>query len=566
MNPFRQMILVLTCLGFFHNNVTCQQVKLARPDAAQYAWHEQERLMFIHFGMATWQGIEYDNGNFNLARINPDKLNTDDWCRVARSWGAKQIIFVAKHVGGFCWWPTRTTEYCVRNIPWKNGKGDLLKDLSESCRKFGINLAVYCYPGDVKWGAGIGSGGKTSDPSKQEAYNKVYRTQMTELLTHYGEMTEVWFDGSCIINVNDILGKYASHAVILQGPKASIRWPGTESGCLYYPAWNTLKRTDLETGISTQYHDDPDGDAWAPLEADAPLYNHNWFWSPGNESKRRSLDDLVNIYYKSVGYGGVILLNSTPDTTGVIPAGDRKRFEEFGNEIDRRFGKPLASVANQRGDIAELDFDHPVEINHAIIMEDYREGHRIREYVVEGWVDNGWKKLAGGSSVGRKKIDPFTTEKVSKVRVRITKKVNEPLFRSFEVYRVENFIFKPPVYETSEWKECGLWDTKSFKNGSDEMTFDLSPYILKPGQYEVAFTFSVNVTGMKVDKAEIIFENDVTLQEYITRKGNSNTFFINRTSQVAAGSSSVLKVKLSSDNSVFQNKGAVKIRERKMNE
>ena len=152
--------------------------------------------MFVHFGMATWQGKEYDDGNFDLSRVNPSKLNTDQWCEVARSWGAKQIIFVAKHVGGFCWWPTTTTEYCVRNIPWKNGKGDLFAELAASCKKYGINLGVYIYPGDVSYGAGIGSGGKTADASKQEAYNKVFRQQLTEVLTRYGSMSEVWFEAS----------------------------------------------------------------------------------------------------------------------------------------------------------------------------------------------------------------------------------------------------------------------------------------------------------------------------------------------------------------------------------
>jgi alpha-L-fucosidase len=558
----KYLIFFTACLFISISTLTCQKADLARPSNAQYSWHEQERIMFIHFGMATWQGIEYDNGNFNLNRINPDRLNTDEWCRVAASWGAKQIIFVAKHVGGFCWWPTETTEYCVRNIPWKNGKGDLLKDISESCKKFGIKLGVYCYPGDVRWGAGIGSGGKTKDPSKQEAYNKVYRRQLTELLTLYGEMTEVWFDGSCIISVNDILDKYAPNAVILQGPKASVRWPGTETARLFYPAWNSIKRSDLETGISTQYHDDPDGDAWAPLEADAPLYNHNWFWSPENENKRRSVSELMDIYYKSVGYGGVLLLNSTPDTTGVIPAGDVKLFADFGKEISRRFDTPLGSVKNRKSEVVEIAFDHPREINHTIVMEDYREGHRIREYIIEGYVNNEWKRLASGTSVGRKKIDPFTPVTVTKVRLRILKKTDVPLIRSFEVYNVENYRFEPSLYETADWKECGEWDTKSFTKGRKEMTIDLSPYIRKPGQYEVAFTFSVNVTGMRVDKAEIIFENDNTLQEYITRKDDTNTFYINRTSQVATGSSSVLKVSMSSDNSVFQNKGIIRIRER----
>ena len=560
----KKLILILFCTFFGLNYLVAQKVNLAKPSEVQYAWQEQERIMFIHFGMATWQGLEYDNGNFDLKRINPDRINTDDWCKVAGSWGAKQIIFVAKHVGGFCWWPTKTTDYCVRNIPWKNGKGDLLGELSASCKRYGINLGVYCYPGDVQWGAGIGSGGKTNDPSKQKAYNEVYRQQLIELLTHYGQMKEVWFDGSCIINVNDILEKFAKNAVIFQGPKASIRWTGTETARLYYPVWNSLKKSDLESGISTQYNDDPEGDAWAPLEADAPLYNHNWFWSPGNEAKRRSVDELMDIYYKSAGYGSVLLLNSTPDTTGVIPAGDVKTYADFGKEINRRFGKPVAAIKERKGQEVELSFSHPQEINHTILMEDYREGHRIRVYVIEGLVGSEWKTLAKGTSVGRKKIDPFASVKVSKIRLRVTKNVDVPLIRSFEVFDVENYRFEPAPFETSDWKECGEWDTRSFINGKKEMLIDLSTYILKPGQYEVTFTYSINITGMHVDKAEIIFEKDTTLQEYISRKEDENTFYINRTSQVAKGSSSVLKVQMSSDNKVFQNKGVIKIRERSM--
>lgn len=565
-----KLVFVVICAVFSINNLFCQQVKLARPSKVQYVWQEQERIMFVCLDPCTWQGREYDNHSISLDRINPKGLDTDQWCKVAQSWGAREILFVAKHTGGFCWWQTETTGYGIRNTPYKNGKGDILKELSESCKKYGLNLGIYVYPGDETWGAGIGSGGKTKDPSKQAAYNKVLRQQLTETLSNYGDIIEVWFDGSCIINVNDILDKYTKSAVIFSGPKANIRWPGDELGRLYYPAWNTVKRSELETGFATQYNDDPDGDAWAPLEAITTIYNHYWFWSPQHETKRVSVSELMDIYYKSIGYGSVLLLNSNPDTTGVIPEDDVKLYADFESEINRCFGKPLASIKNKKGEEVEIAFDQAKEINHTIVMEDYREGHRIREYVIEGWINNEWKTLATGSSVGRKKIDPFTTVKVSKVRLRVTKHADVPLIRSFEVYNIENYRFKPAVYETNDWKECGLWDTKSFTNGKKEMIIDLSPYILKPGQYEVAFTFSVSVMGMQVDTATIIFDNDNnTLQGYLTRKkkyqawtDDVNTFYINRTSQVAEGSSTILKVKMSSDNKIWQSKGAIKIRER----
>jgi alpha-L-fucosidase len=540
-----------------------QKPVLAKPTDIQFRWHEQERIMFACLDPCTWQGREYDNHSTPLSRINPSSLNTDQWCEAARSWGAKEILYVAKHTGGFCWWQTQTSDYSIRNTPYKNGKGDVLKELAESCRKFGLNLGIYVYPGDDTWGAGIGSGGKTSDPSKQDGYNRVFRQQLTEVLSNYGHITEVWFDGSCVIDVSDILEKYASESVILQGPEASLRWPGTESGRLYYPAWNTLKKSALHTGISTQYDDDPDGDAWAPLEADVTLYNHNWFWSAANEKKRRSLDELMEIYYKSAGYGGVLLLNSTPDTTGLIPAGDIKLYSEFGKEISRRFDKPVCSLTDTSAIYFEISLKSPGEINHVVLMEDYREGHRVREYLIEGLAGNEWKLLAHGSAVGRMKIDPFPTVNVSKVRLKITKYADLPLIRKFAVYNVDGYVFKPEAYSSAEWKLCGWWDTKSFTDGIGKQKIDLSPFITRPGQYEVAFTSSVVITGMKVSKAEIYFDNDrLTQQSFIKRKDDSNIFYLNRPAQVADGSSSILEVEMSSDNAVFQNKGEIKIRER----
>lgn len=520
--------------------------------------------MFIHFGVATWLGQEYDEtGAFDLSRINPQKLNTDQWCQVAQSWGAKQIIFVAKHAGGFCWWQTQTTEYGVRNTPWKNGKGDVLHDLAVSCKKAGLNLGVYIYPGDIKWGAGLGSGGVTKDPNKQAAYNQVFRQQLTEVLTRYGNMLEVWFDGSCKVPMSDILKKHAKKAVIFQSTDASIRWPGTESGRLHYPVWNSLNSSMLKTGVATQYDDDPDGDAWAPLEADVPLYNHNWFWAPKNEQKRRSLPELMEIYYQSVGHGGTLLLNATPDTTGLIPLGDVQCFAEFGHEIDRRFAESLLSIQQRQGTTFELNFAQPSNINHTILREDYRQGHRIRQYTIEGLVEGKWVKLAKGSSVGTRKIDFFPTTKVSKLRLQITNSINTPLIRSFAAFNVDDFIYKAPIHQSKEWSECGIWDTKNFTDGKGELTVDLTPFIQQPGQYEVTFLNSVNITGMWVEKAEVILDQDPnTLQEFITRKAGENTFYINRTAQVDRGNTSVLKVKMSSDNRSFQNKGTIVIRKR----
>jgi alpha-L-fucosidase len=384
-----------------------------------------------------WQGREYDDHSTPLSQINPAQLDTHQWCRAAKLWGAKEILFVAKHTGGFCWWRTDTTKYGIKDAAWKGGKGDVLAELSASCREHGLNLGIYIYPGDDTWGAPIGSGGRTKDPSKQEAYNQMFRQQLTEVLTRYGKITEVWFDGSCVIDVKDILEQHAADAVVFQGPQATIRWAGTESGKLPYPAWNSLLSRDLKTGVATAAHGNPDGDAWAPLEADTTLYDHNWFWSADNEKKRKSLDELMDVYCKSAGRGGVLLLNSTPNSSGLIPDGDLKLYEAFGKEIERRFSRPVAEVKDQRGAGVELALPRPTLINHIVLMEDYREGERIREYVVEGLSDGQWKELSQGTSVGRRKIDRFRPAQVGRVRLRVTRFAAEPIIRCLAAFHVE---------------------------------------------------------------------------------------------------------------------------------
>jgi len=531
---------------FFFYAATAQQ-QLAKPSPQQYAWQEQGRIMFVALDPCTWQGREYDNHSIPLSRINPTKLNTDQWCSVAKSWGAKEILFVAKHTGGFCWWQTHATDYGIRNTPWKDGNGDVLAELSKSCKKFGLNLGVYIYPGDESWGAGIGSGGRTKDASKQEAYNKVYRQELTEVLTKYGDITEVWFDGSCIINVKDILAKYAKHAVIFQGPQATLRWVGNEDGIAPYPAWNSLSSADLKTGVSTAVQGNPDGNAWAPLECDLPLYNHYWFWSAANEKKRISLGDLMNVYYKSVGRGSVMLLNSTPDTTGLIPEGDALAYSEFGKEIERRFEHPLASVTNKNNNFAEINFQSPTTINHAVIMEDYRNGERIRAYIVEGLVNGHWEKLSDGSSVGRKKIDWFDNVSVSKVRIRITKSVGKALIRSFSVYKIDNTpeLSEKAVVNTG-WQYLNSWTSEMLKTGKTSITLNLTPFITQPGQYEVKFEQSGGKSKLKIINAELLYEGEKTLPEFLIQKGN--TFYINRTAQVTNETSSVLNVTFGSEN------------------
>ena len=487
--------------------------------------------MFLHFAPTTWSEAEQNDHSVSLDRINPKKLDTDQWCEAALAWGAQGIIFVAKHSGGFCWWQTETTDYGIKNTPYKDGKGDVLKELSKSCKKYELSLGIYIYPGDKTWGALIGSGGKTKDPSKQEAYNKIFRKQLTEVLTDYGEIMEVWFDGSCVIDVSDIIEKHARNSVIFQGPHASLRWPGTESGKLFYPAWNTVKSEDLKTGVSTQVHGNPNGDAWAPLETNTTLYDHFWFWSPEKVKKRKSVEELMNNYYKSVGYGSVFLLNASPDTTGLIPVGDLDRYREFGEEIKRRFDSPLASLKDKEGNKVVLEFQESMLVNHAVIMEDYKYGERIRKYKIEGLASGKWLELTQGISVGRKKIDYFDEIKVEALKLTINESAAKPLIRSFSAFYVDNF--SPPKKQSMHvWSRPQIvltWNSNDIKSHQLTLRVELNNKISVPGQY--VLTVKPELTeNFKIKNASMLYDGNLALKEFVKIDGLK--VFINQTAQI----------------------------------
>ena len=532
---------------------------LPLPDGPQLRWQRYEQTMFVHFCPATWQGREKDNHSTPLNRINPELLNTDQWCETAISWGAKMIVFVAKHTGGFCLWQTNTTSYSIKDTPWREGKGDVLKDLSESCRKYGLGLGVYVYPGDDTWGAGIGSGGITSDPSKQEAYNNVFRQQLTEVLTNYGPMQEVWFDGSCKIKVDDILQKYASDAVIFQGPLATIRWVGSEDGSAPFSNWYTLKKEDLMTGISTVAQSDPFGNAYAPVEVDVPLLKnkgHKWFWAPSTDSLILTTGQLMEIYYKSVGRGAVLLLNSTPDTTGLIPASHVAAYGAFGEEINRRFSNPLGSAQGE-GKSIEIQFDEPVMVNHAIIQEDIAKGQRVLEFEVSGMNPEGkWITLYKGTSIGHKKICFFDPAFVKTLKIDFMNVKALPQILNFSAFYVDDVTMHPEMKNDMSKFWNGL--TKKRDPGTVDQfvsvaTLDLSrrwikvkaditKYLREIGQYELRITS---------DECKPEFR-DWEMELYGTRSRNNveylgeNTFRITRSQQTLDEFPSVFHVRMRS--------------------
>jgi len=575
------LLLIITCslLLIIPVKVKAQNtekdVKIPLPSKAQLRFQNYEQIMFIHFSANTWQthrGLqnEWDDLSTPLNRINPTKLNTDQWCEVAKSWDAKMIIFVAKHVGGFCSWQTNTTEYGIKNTPWKNGKGDILKELSESCKKYGLDLGIYVYPGDPHWGAGVGSGGITKDSSKQEEYNKIYCQQMKEVLSRYGQIREVWFDGSCYVKcVPEILQQYAPDAIIMAGPMNNIREVGNEEGYAPFSNWNTLSSEDLKKGLADAIQSDPFGDAYAPIETCVPLLRnkgHKWFWNINTDHLILTNEQLMNMYYKSVGRGAVLLLNATPDTTGLIPESHVAAYKEFGKEIKRRFDNPIQKTKGE-GNVLELAFSKPTVINHVILQEDLSKGQRVLAFSIEGLNEKEqWIEMYDGTSIGQKRICLFNPVTLKKIKVSFTNLKAKPHISNFSVYNIKgvipelekrkdnsryyNFLANKMGTDQSDEPsiEIGTWDDNTYDKAEwKETVFDLTKQVTMTGQYEITFASQNHGQEPMLEFKDWEIEMyGVKMKSTIEFLKETSTFRVTRSQQTLDEFPTILRVKIKS--------------------
>ena len=424
--------------------------EIPRPTPEQAAWQDLEMGLFFHFDIPIFtEGGEGDwphQGHLDPNIYNPTKLNTDQWLEAAKAMGANYTVFVAKHCTGFLSWQSDLYPYGVKQSKWRDGKGDVVRDYVDSCGKYDIKPGLYCSVSANAYmnvnNPGLVNFGKGGDEKKQAEYVRICEQMVTELWGNYGPLTYVWFDGGALPpdkggpNLVPILRRLQPHAVAFQGPPdtpaGNTRWPGNEGGVTVYPNWSTVRKSGDEGA------GDPTGTIWQPPECDAPLRKHDWFWHPNAEHKIRSVGELVEMYYQSVGRSGNLILNGNIDRDGLVPEADLMRLQEFGDEIRRRFGKSLAETSG-KGDVVELPLKvkRPLVIDNIVIMEQITEGERIREYVVEGMIGGEWKEICKGQSVGHKRIERFDPVAVTGVRLRCTKVIAEPLIRKLAVYRVE---------------------------------------------------------------------------------------------------------------------------------
>jgi alpha-L-fucosidase len=436
--------------------------RLPRPTPEQAAWQDLELGLFYHFDIPIFtdkgEGDWSKQGHLDPNLYNPKKLNTDQWLETAKAMGAGYTVFVAKHCTGFIAFQSDAYPYGVRQSKWRDGKGDVVADYVASCRKFNIRPGVYCSMSanaycDVFGNCSVKGIAGPNDP-RQVEYRRRAERLVTELWGNYGPFTYIWFDGGTLPpdkggpNLTPILKRLQPHAVTFTGPAdnpaGNTRWPGNEDAVTGYPSWSTVAKED-DVGVG-----DPNGKIWQPGECDAPLRNHYWFWHPNQERTIRSLDELVEMYYGSVGRGCNMILNGNIDRDGLVPAADAKRLKEFGDEIRRRFGKSIAETSG-RGYTVELALPKPTVIDNIVIMEQIADGQRVRHFVIEGLIGDKWTEVTWGLSVGHKRIARFWPVEVSKVRFRATESVAEPIIRKLAAYHAEQF---PAVGKPHGW---GVW-------------------------------------------------------------------------------------------------------------
>lgn len=498
----------------------------ALPTMEQQIFHDMEMGMFIHWAPYVYNSKE-DSRNLtpDLSLVTAENFNAEQYVQTAVDLGAKYIVFVAKHAGGFCLWQTDTTPYSVKHIKWKDGNGDLVKDLSDECRRRGIKLGLYLSPCDRY--LGIAVGGRAENAEAQENYNRIYRQQLTELLTRYGEIFEIWFDGSNVVPVKDILDKYAPHIMVFQSDCSNIRWVGNEAGTARYPAWNGVSAA-ADKATATNIDGDPNGPEWKPLECDTTI-RRGWFWTEDNESTLKPLDKLMDTYYLSVGHGAVLLLNANPDRDGRIPESDARRAKEFGDTIRRLYSSKLAYTCGM-GYEYMLEFDKPAAVDHVILMEDISFGELIREFKVEGLSDGKWSQLANGISIGHKYIIQLPETKVDAVKLTVLNSADVPHIRDFSVYYT-GFPFKNVSidYEPDEYKKIFEWGYEMFYGvgtGHKKLVIDLTSMFRSEddvGTYEIAV--KDNIDTVKLLNASVAFDG-VEIPDYIKITGD-RTFKLN---------------------------------------
>lgn len=400
------------------------------PSPRQLAWQKMETYAFVHFGPNTFTGEEWGHGNENPEVFDPKKLDCRQWVRAFKQGGLKGVVVTAKHHDGFCLWPSKYSTHTVAQSAWKGGKGDVLKELSDACRAEGLKFGVYLSPWD-----------RNHPTYGTPEYNRVFANMLGEVLTQYGPVFEVWFDGANGEGPNgkrqvydwplfiSTVRKYQPNAVIFSDAGPDIRWVGNEGGYAGETCWSTMDRSKFAPGVADTallnagMEGTPD---WLPAECDVSI-RPGWFWRASENDKVKSVEQLLDIYYGSVGRNGSLILNVPPNSDGLISDVDVRRLKEFHEAVKAEFAHPIRAHRDDR----TLDFGREQTFSKLMLREPIQYGQRVRKFRVEA----DGKTIAQGTTIGNKRLLRLEPTSARTVTLVIEESRAEPLISEFVAFR-----------------------------------------------------------------------------------------------------------------------------------
>ncbi|MBN8698120.1 MAG: alpha-L-fucosidase [Chitinophagales bacterium] len=446
------------------------------PTPQQLAWHEMEFYLFMHFGPNTFTNLEWGHGTEKEEIFNPTGLDCEQWCRIAKASGATGIIITAKHHDGFCLWPSKYSTHTVRESKWKNGKGDVLKELSAACKKYGLRFGVYISPWD-----------RNHPDYGTEKYNDVFVNMMKELFTNYGPIWELWWDGANGEGPNGKKQVYdwkrfektvrelSPNTVVFSDIGPDIRWCGNESGIAGTTNWNTLDTAGFTRGAGAPSQDtlntgNADGKAWIPAECDVSI-RPGWFWHENENSKVKTPEELFSLYLKSVGRGANLLLNVPPDRRGLIHENDSAALVGFRRLVEKSFASNISrrgtgyfNPHNGARQVSGLNDGNPRTLETIVAPDrssmgiEFADSQRIncvvlKEYLEKGQHTRSFRLLLmtkkhellreiKGTSIGRKRILTFPTTNVGLIGLAIDDQQGYTAITEIQAYLIDEKLLE----------------------------------------------------------------------------------------------------------------------------
>ncbi|SEG47887.1 alpha-L-fucosidase [Algoriphagus boritolerans] len=466
------------------------------PNERQIAWQELQYYGFVHFNMNTFSDREWGFGDEKPEQFNPTALDTRQWARIAKEAGMKGLIITAKHHDGFVLWPSKYTEHSVKNSPWRDGKGDLIQEFVDACREEDLKVGIYYSPWDRNH----------PDYGKPE-YVTYMRNQLTELLTNYGEIFEIWFDGAnggtgWYGGANeerkvdkfsyydwpttiDLVRKLQPNAMLFSDAGPDVRWVGNEHGFAYETTWSNLMRDSVYAGMpefSEKWATGQEnGTHWVPAESDVSI-RPGWYYHAYEDHKVKTLPELMEIYYKSIGQNSSLLINFPVDRRGLIHEKDEEAIlkmaakikEDFATNLvkgatlksadDRGKGYEVKNLADGDFDTywttpdgqieasVELDFGKNVSFNRLLLQEFVNLGQRVKAFSLEKEVNGNWEKIAEGTTIGYKRILRFADTEAQKIRINFLDGKGIPIISEIGVFSAPALLFPPKISRTPEGK------------------------------------------------------------------------------------------------------------------